>query len=84
MMVVLTFFLLQGCELLSPLQSDNTAWEGQRIDDLIASWGQPDRAKQLGIDYLAYTWTENAGNCEKTFLASDGLITGYSSSGCND
>ena len=84
MTVALTFILLQGCETLSSVQSDNTAWEGHHVDNLIASWGQPAKTEQLGNDYMAYTWTENAGGCEKTFLVSEGRITGYSSSGCND
>lgn len=82
--VVLASGLQQGCETLSSLQADNTAWEGHRVDDLIASWGQPDRIEQLGVDYATYTWTKNGTNCEQTFTVSEARIAGYSSSGCED
>jgi len=78
--LVLAFALQQGCSL----QPDNTAWQGHLVDELIASWGQPDKTEQLGIDYVAYTWIESGSSCEQTFLASDGQITGYSSNGCDD
>jgi len=82
--IALTSGLQQGCETLSSLQPDNTAWEGHHIDDLIASWGQPDRTVRLGVDYTTYTWIRNEANCEQTFTVSETRITGYSSSGCDD
>jgi hypothetical protein len=80
LIVVLTLTLLQGCSS----QSSLTAWEGHLIDDLITSWGQPDSINQLGDNYASYTWKMNQANCEKTFTASDQIITGYSSSGCEN
>ncbi|MAF83375.1 MAG: hypothetical protein CL797_04665 [Chromatiales bacterium] len=74
----------QGCQRLSSMQSDNTAWEGHHIDDLILSWGQPDRTEQLGADYVAYTWVSGGANCVHTFTVSNERINGYSSSDCND
>ncbi len=76
--------LQQGCETLSSMQSDNTAWEGHSIDELVASWGAADKTKQLGDDYIAYTWTEDGTSCEHTFSVSKERITGYSSSDCDD
>jgi len=84
MMIMLTSLLLPGCDTLSSMQRDNSAWEGHQVDDLISSWGQPARTAQLGVDYYSYTWTSAAGTCEQTFLASSGRITGYSSSGCKN
>jgi len=81
---MLASVLLQGCDTLSALQSDPTAWEGHRIDELIASWGQPDRIERLGVDYAAYHWIKNDTKCEQTFTVSKTRITGYSSSGCRD
>jgi|ETNmetMinimDraft_15_1059895.scaffolds.fasta_scaffold02307_7 hypothetical protein len=84
MMVILISGLLQGCQRLSSMLPNNTAWEGHHIDDLILSWGQPDRVEQLGADYVAYTWAGDGANCTHTFTASNQRINGYSSSDCND
>jgi hypothetical protein len=72
--------LQQGCSL----QPNHSAWEGHHIDDLIASWGQPDSINQLGVIYASYTWKMNQANCEKTFTVSDERIAGHSSSDCEN
>ena len=82
--VVLAAALQSGCGALRSMHSDETAWVGHRLDDLIASWGQPDRTEELGVDYSAYTWLQDGTECEKTFPVSDGRITGYTSTGCDD
>jgi len=82
--VVLVTVLPQGCGSLSALQPDQSAWKGHTIDELTASWGQPDKIEKLGVDYNAFTWLKPGTSCEQTFLVSDGRITGYSSNDCDN
>lgn len=84
MAIALASVFQQGCGVPSVLRADLTAWEGHSIDELTASWGQPDRTEPLGTAYVAYTWVESGTGCEQTFTVSGTRITGYSSNGCND
>lgn len=75
--------LVQGCgNALSPLRPDQAAWEGHEIEELIQSWGTPAITHPLGNDYVAYTWVESDGACERTFTAAEGRIVAYSEYGC--
>lgn len=83
-LVLIMATLQSSCGTLRSIGPDETAWIGHRVEDLIASWGQPDRKNQLGVDYAAYTWLHEGTECEKTFPVSDGRITGYTSTGCDN
>ena len=75
-----------GCSIAksgySAVRSDQEAWVGHRSEELINSWGEPDEQKSLGSGYDAFTWIGDDGVCRRTFMASDGKITGYSESDC--
>lgn len=82
LIAVVMFGLLSGCAVLEPFESSLTEWEGHSVDELIASWGQPDQTSSLGNDTVAMTWAEQGGRCEHTFIVREERITGYSESGC--
>jgi len=75
-----------GCSLAksgySVVRSDQEAWVGHRTEELIEIWGEPDTQEVLGSGYDAYTWIGDDGTCRRSFMASDGKITGYSESDC--
>jgi hypothetical protein len=75
-----------GCSIAesgySAVRSDQEAWVGHRSEELLDSWGEPDEQKSLGSGYDAFTWIGDDGVCRRTFMASDGKITGYSESDC--
>ena len=77
---------VMGCSLAesgySVVRSDQEAWVGHRTEELIESWGEPDAQEVLGSGYDAYTWVGDDGTCRRTFMASEGKITGYSESDC--
>ena len=77
---------VMGCSLAksgySVVRSDQEAWVGHGTEELIESWGEPDAQEVLGSGYEAYTWIGDDGTCRRTFMASDGKITGYSESDC--
>jgi hypothetical protein len=74
--------IVGGCTSASSIQK---AWQGHSIDELIESWGEPDESEQLGVDYNAYTWLSDTGDCRQTFyVPADRRILSVSNSGCDD
>jgi hypothetical protein len=76
----LTIVLLSGCSALTP---GLDSWEGHSIDELVASWGEPDSMTALGPAYTAYTWISEDGACEQSFTTSEEKIIGVSDTGCS-
>jgi hypothetical protein len=85
-LVVGLAWAVTGCSIAksgySAVRSDQEAWIGHRSEELIESWGEPDAREELGSGYHAYTWIGDDGACRRTFMASEGKITGYSESDC--
>ncbi len=71
--------ILSAC---STVQSGLEAWEGHSLDDLIESWGEPDRRVELGVGYYAYTWNAENSACQRTFTVRENTVVGFSDSDC--